>query len=47
MQASQQTEPTLVVITSNTNMSVAIDGNSKTFEHQQPLQARMFTFELT
>lgn len=47
MQASQQTEPTPVIITSNTNMCVVTDGNSKTFEHQQPLQDRMFKLELT
>lgn len=47
MQASKQTEPTPVIITSNTNMCVVTDGNSKTFEHQQPLQDHMFKLELT
>lgn len=44
---SQPMEPTPVIITSNTNMTVVIDGNSTTFEHEQPLQDRMFKFELT
>lgn len=47
MQASQQTEPTPVTITSNANMCVVTDGNSKTLEHQQPLQDRMPKLELT
>lgn len=45
--ASQQIEQTPVIVTSNTNMCAVIDGNSTTFEHQQPLEDRMFKFELT
>lgn len=44
---SQQIEPTPVIITSNTNMCEVVDGNSTTFEHRQPLEDRMFKFELT
>lgn len=44
--SSQQIEPTPVIITSNTNMCEVIDGNSTTFEHRQPLEDRMFKFEL-
>lgn len=44
---SQPMEPTPVIITSNTNMCCVVDGNSTTFEHEQPLQDRMFKFELT
>lgn len=45
--SSQQIEPTPVIITSNTNMCEVVDGNSTTFEHRQPLEDRMFRFELT
>lgn len=45
--SSQQIEQTPVIVTSNTNMCAVIDGNSTTFEHQQPLEDRMFKFELT
>lgn len=45
--ASVQLEPTPVIITSNTNMCYVVDGNTTTFEHAQPLQDRMFRFELT
>lgn len=45
--ASQQIDQTPVIVTSNTNMCAVIDGNSTTFEHQQPLEDRMFKFELT
>lgn len=45
--SSAQIDPTPVIVTSNTNMCAVIDGNSTTFEHQQPLQDRMFKFELT
>lgn len=44
--SSQQIDPTPVIITSNTNMCCVVDGNSTTFEHQQPLEDRMFKFEL-
>lgn len=44
---SQQIEPTPVIVTSNTNMCEVVDGNSTTFEHRQPLEDRMFKFELT
>lgn len=45
--ASVQIDATPVIVTSNTNMCVVVDGNSTTFEHEQPLQDRMFKFELT
>lgn len=45
--SSSQIEQTPVIVTSNTNMCAVIDGNSTTFEHQQPLEDRMFKFELT
>lgn len=45
--SSIQLDPTPVIITSNTNMCYVVDGNTTTFEHQQPLQDRMFRFELT
>nr|UJO02142.1 Rep [Tadarida brasiliensis associated dependoparvovirus] len=45
--SSQPIEPTPVIITSNTNMCEVVDGNSTTFEHRQPLEDRMFRFELT
>lgn len=45
--SSCQIEQTPVIVTSNTNMCAVIDGNSTTFEHQQPLEDRMFKFELT
>lgn len=44
--SSQQIDPTPVIVTSNTNMCCVVDGNSTTFEHQQPLEDRMFKFEL-
>nr|QVW56782.1 MAG: rep [Psittacidae parvoviridae sp.] len=43
---SEEIQPTPVIITSNTNMCHVIDGNSTTFEHQKPLEDRMFLFEL-
>lgn len=45
--ASVQIDSTPVIVTSNTNMCVVVDGNSTTFEHQQPLEDRMFKFDLT
>lgn len=45
--SSVQIDSTPVIVTSNTNMCVVVDGNSTTFEHQQPLEDRMFKFELT
>ena len=45
--ASAQIDATPVIVTSNTNMCIVVDGNSTTFEHQQPLEDRMFKFELT
>lgn len=45
--SSSQIDQTPVIVTSNTNMCAVIDGNSTTFEHQQPLEDRMFKFELT
>ncbi|WBY51256.1 replication protein [Psittacidae dependoparvovirus] len=44
--SSEEIQPTPVIITSNTNMCHVIDGNSTTFEHQKPLEDRMFLFEL-
>lgn len=44
--SSAQIEQTPVIITSNTNMCEVIDGNSTSFEHRQPLEDRMFKFEL-
>ncbi|AAR07954.1 non-structural protein 1 [Snake adeno-associated virus] len=34
------------IITSNTNMCQVYDGNSSSFEHQEPLEERMFMFRL-
>nr|WDW25820.1 MAG: Rep [Canine parvovirus] len=44
--SSVQIDPTPVVITSNTDMTVVVDGNSTTFEHRQPLEDRIFKFFL-
>lgn len=44
--SSQQTDLTPVIVTSNTNMCAVMDGNSITFEHQQPLEDQIFKFEL-
>lgn len=44
--SSAQVEQTPVIITSNTNMCEVVDGNSTSFEHRQPLEDRMFKFEL-
>lgn len=43
---SEELEPTPVIITSNTNMCYVIDGNTTTYEHQKPLEERMFKFNL-
>nr|QKN88755.1 MAG: replication protein [Dependoparvovirus sp.] len=43
---SVQIEPTPVIITSNTDMTVVADGNSITMEHKEPLEERMFKFQL-
>lgn len=45
-QSSQQTDLTPVTVTSNTNMCAVVDGNSITFEHQQPLEDQIFKSEL-
>lgn len=44
--SSQQIEPTPVIITSNTDMCVVIDGNMNTYEHKQPLEDRIFKIVL-
>lgn len=44
--ASQQIESTPVIITSNTDLTVVVDGNTTTMEHRQPLEDRMFQFNL-
>ena len=44
--SSQQIDPTPVIVTSNTNMCIVADGNTTTYEHQQPLEDRMFKFTL-
>lgn len=44
--ASQQIDSTPVIITSNTDMTIVIDGNITTMEHRQPLEDRMFQFYL-
>nr|QKE54991.1 MAG: replication protein [Parvoviridae sp.]QKN88778.1 MAG: replication protein [Dependoparvovirus sp.] len=44
--ASQQIDSTPVIITSNTDMTVVVDGNITTMEHREPLEDRMFQFYL-
>lgn len=44
--ASQQIDSTPVIITSNTDMTIVVDGNMTTMEHRQPLEDRMFQFYL-
>nr|QKE54950.1 MAG: replication protein [Parvoviridae sp.] len=44
---SVQIEPTPVIVTSNTDMTIVADGNSYTMEHKDPLEERMFKFLLT
>lgn len=44
--ASQQIESTPVIITSNTDLTIVVDGNTTTMEHRQPLEDRMFQFNL-
>lgn len=43
---SVQIEPTPVIITSNIDMTLVIDGNSITREHEEPLQHRMWKIVL-
>ena len=43
---SQQIDSTPVIITSNTDMTLVVDGNTTTGEHRIPLQDRMFKFYL-
>lgn len=45
--SSQQIESTPVIITSNTDLTIVVDGNTTTTEHRQPLEDRMFQFNLT
>nr|AMO03312.1 Rep1 protein [Muscovy duck parvovirus] len=40
-------EPTPVIITSNTDMCMIVDGNSTTMEHRIPLEERMFQIVLS
>lgn len=42
--SSIQIEPTPVIITSNLDMTLVIDGNTVTREHTEPLQHRMWKF---
>lgn len=44
--SSIQVDPTPVIITSNVDMTLVIDGNVITHEHQEPLQHRMWKFTL-
>lgn len=44
--SSQQIDSTPVIITSNTDMTIVVDGNSTTMEHREPLEDRMFMFYL-
>lgn len=44
--ASQQIDSTPVIITSNTDMTIVVDGNQTTMEHRQALEDRMFQFYL-
>lgn len=44
--SSQQIDSTPVIITSNTDMTVVVDGNVTTFEHKEALEDRMFQFYL-
>lgn len=44
--ASQQIDSTPVIITSNTDMTMVVDGNTTTFEHREALEDRMFQFYL-
>lgn len=44
--SSQQIDSTPVIITSNTDMTIVIDGNMTTMEHREPLEDRMFRFYL-
>lgn len=45
--SSVQIDSTPVIITSNTDMCMVVDGNFTTFEHKEPLEDRMFRFHLT
>jgi len=44
--SSQQIKSTPVIVTSNTDMTLVVDGNMTTMEHRQPLEDRMFQFYL-
>nr|QHD57622.1 replication protein [Adeno-associated virus] len=44
--SSQQIDSTPVIITSNTDMRLVVDGNQTTYEHKQPLEDRIFRFYL-
>nr|QKN88758.1 MAG: replication protein [Dependoparvovirus sp.] len=44
--ASQQIDTTPVIITSNTDMTLVVDGNTTTFDHKEALEDRMFQFYL-
>nr|QKN88756.1 MAG: replication protein [Dependoparvovirus sp.] len=44
--SSQQIDSTPVIITSNTDMTMVVDGNTTTFEHREALEDRMFQFYL-
>ena len=44
--SSQQIDSTPVIITSNTDMTMVVDGNCTSFEHRQPLEDRMFMIHL-
>lgn len=44
--SSQQIDSTPVIITSNIDMTIVVDGNQTTMEHRQPLEDRIFQFYL-
>lgn len=44
--SSIQVDPTPVIITSNVDMTLVLDGNVVTHEHEEPLQHRMWKFTL-
>lgn len=43
---SAQFESIPVIITSNTDLCIVVDGNSTTFEHKEPFKERVFLFRL-
>lgn len=45
--SSQQIDSTPVIITSNTDMTMVVDGNTTTFDHKEALEDRMFRFYLS